>query len=334
MRTSGAPQLSRPQTGPVCQRADIRFVLARTLELGGLRARIRVMNGGGGRPMACRKWQATVVDLVVGAAPPGRARAFHRHRTRCSACRSEYASALSLATVLGNGDDVAPNPVGSPSEGEPMKRHRGPLLTLLAVAGLAAVLLGVNIARETTPTAAQPVAAPAVEPVPAPAEAPPTTPPLQAEAAYAGRTAGNEATIAIAVKDGRAVAYLCDGKKVEAWLDGTVEGSTLTLSGADGASVTGELQDGAVFGEAAVKGKEWPYSAALATPPAGTYRGRVSVEGVQKRIGWNVLPDGSVTGIVSDANGVAPAPPLDPTARTASLDGVPVDVELVTGGPE
>jgi serine/threonine-protein kinase len=52
---------------------------------------------------------------------------------------------------------------------------------------------------------------------------------------------------------------------------------------------------------------------------------------VQKRIGWNVLPDGSVTGIVSDANGAAPAPPLDPAARTASLDGVPVDVELVTG---
>jgi hypothetical protein len=291
-----------------------------------------------GRPLACRKWQDTVVDLVVGAAPPARARAFHRHRARCSACRAEYASALSLAAVLGgavmgNGGDAAPNPDGSPSEGVPMKHHRGPFLTLLAVAGLAAVLLSVNIAREPAPAAA-PVAAPAVAPAPAPTEAPPTTPPLPAEAAYAGRTAGNEATIAIAVKDGRAVAYVCDGKKVEAWLEGTVDGSTLSLTGADGATVTGDLSDGAVFGEAAVKGKHWPYSAALATPPAGTYRGRVSVQGVQKRIGWNVLPDGSVTGIVSDATGVAPAPPLDPTARTASLGGVPVDVELVTGGPE
>jgi hypothetical protein len=287
--------------------------------------------------MACRKWQDTVVDLVVGVAPPARARAFHRHRARCSACRAEYVSALSLATVLGNavmgnGGDAAPNPDGSPSEGVPMKHHRGPLLTLIAVAGLAAVLLSLNISREAAPTAAQPVAAPAVAPAPAPTEAPPTTPPLPAEAAYAGRTAGNEATIAIAVKDGRAVAYLCDGKKIEAWLEGTLEGSTLNLQGPDGATVTGEVQDGAVFGQAAAKNKQWPYSAALATPPAGTYRGRVSVAGVEKRIGWNVLPDGSVTGTVSDANGVAPAPPLDPTAQTASLDGVPVDVELVTGG--
>jgi hypothetical protein len=179
--------------------------------------------------------------------------------------------------------------------------------------------------------AAQPVAAPAAPAAAAPTPAPPTTPPPPAEAAYAGRTAGNEATIAIALKDGRAVAYLCDGKKVEAWLEGTVEGSAFSLTGPDGATVTGELTDGAVFGQAAAKGKEWPYSAALATPPAGAYRGRVSVAGVQKRIGWNVLPDGSVTGIVSDANGAAPAPPLDPAARTASLDGVPVDVELVTG---
>ena len=286
-----------------------------------------------GRPVACRKWHDTVVDLVVGVARPARARAFRRHSARCSACRNEYASALSLATVLGNGGDAAPNPDGSPSEGVPMKRHRGPLLTVLAVAGLAAVLLSVNIAGEPAPAAA-PAAAPAVEPAPAPAEAPPPAPPPVTEAAYAGRTAGNEATIAIAVKDGRAVAYLCDGKKIEAWLEGTADGSTLSLTGADGATITGDLQDGSVFGQAAAKGKQWPYSAALATPPAGTYRGRVSIDGVLKRIGWNVLPDGTVTGIVSDANGVAPAPPLDPAARTASLDGVPVDVELVTGRSE
>jgi hypothetical protein len=289
------------------------------------------MTGGDSRPMACRKWQDTVVDLVVGVASPARAWAFRRHRARCGACRSEYASALSLAALLGNGGDADPNPVGSPSEGVPMKRHRGPLLTLLAVAGLAAVLLSVNVAGEPAPTAEPAAAAPA--PAPAPAEALPTTPALPAESAYAGRTAGNEATIAIAVKDGRAVAYLCDGKKIEAWLEGTVEGSTLSLTGPDGAAVTGELSDGAVFGEAAAKGKQWPYSAALATPPAGTYRGRVSVEGVQKRIGWNVLPDGTVTGIVTDSSGTGPAPPLDPAARTASLDGVPVEVERVTGGP-
>jgi anti-sigma factor RsiW len=286
--------------------------------------------------MACPMWQDTVVDLVVGTAPPARARAFRRHRARCSACRGEYASARSLATALhaapvGNGGGVAPNPEEGRSEGMPVKRQRGPLLTLLAVVSLAIILLSINVAREPAPVA-EPVAAPAAAvPAPAPAEVPPPTPAPAADAAYAGRTAGNEATIAIAVKDGRAVAYLCDGKKVEAWLEGTVEGSVVSMRGPDGATATGELQVGAVFGEAAAKGKKWPYSAALATPPAGTYRGSVSVDGVLKRIGWNVLPDGTVTGIVSDANGVGPAPPLDPDARTATLDGVPVDVQLVTG---
>lgn len=211
-----------------------------------------------------------------------------------------------------------------------MRPRPGPLLTLLAVVALAAVLMGVNVAGAPAPA---PVAAPVAAPAPVPTPAPPTTPPPPIDAAYAGRTAGNEATIAIAVKDGRAVAYVCDGKKVEAWLEGTADGTAFSLRGPDGAAVAGEVSDGAVFGEATVGGKRWPYSAALATPPAGTYRGRVSVAGVQKRIGWNVLPDGSVTGIVSDAHEKGPAPLLDPAARTASLDGVPVEVELVIGGP-
>ena len=44
-------------------------------------------------------------------------------------------------------------------------------------------------------------------------------------------------TIAIAVKDGKAIAYVCDGKKIEAWLDGTLQGDTLALTGKGGASV-------------------------------------------------------------------------------------------------
>ena len=223
-----------------------------------------------------------------------------------------------------------------------MNRRRGPLLTLLAVAGLALALLNVNVSAEQAPPAepaaagapAEAPAAPAEAPPAPPAEAapvPPAPPAIPAEAAFAGRTSGNEATIAIAVKDGRAVAYLCDGKKVEAWLEGTVDGTTLALQGPDGATAIAELRADAVFGQAAARGEQWPFSAALATAPAGPYRGSVSVEGVQKRIGWNVLPDGSVTGLVRDANGVAPAPVLDPASRTASLQGIAVAVDPVTG---
>lgn len=247
---------------------------------------------------------------------------------------------------------------------------RGPLMTLVAAASLALALLGLNTAGEPAqapaPAAAVAPAAPAPDPPPgaptgeaagptvidlagvagAPtgqAGAPtvvdladiaspqPAAGGFPAEAAYAGRTSGDEVTVAIAVKDGRAVAYLCDGERIEEWLEGTVDGSTLSLTGDNGIAVTGELADGALFGQVAVGGKRLPYAAVVATAPAGTYRGEVSVDGVQKEIGWIVLQDGSVTGLVNDGTA---APALDVTAVAATLDGVPVDVSPVTGADD
>jgi hypothetical protein len=220
---------------------------------------------------------------------------------------------------------------------------RGPLLTMLAVVLLGLVLVGVNmtsastreqdtagtvspLAQGTGPAATAAAAAPAAPPAAAPAAAG-----FPAEAAYAGRTAGNEATIAIAVKDGKAVAYLCDGKQAEAWLKGTATGAALSLTGPDGAKLDGTLDNGAVFGRATAKGKEWAFSAAAATSPAGAYKGQVSVAGVTKRIGWTVLQDGTKTGLVSSDGTLSPAPDLDPVSRTATLDGVPVQVTSLTG---
>ena len=157
---------------------------------------------------------------------------------------------------------------------------------------------------------------------------PPAPAAFPAEAAYAGRTSGNELTVAVAVKAGRAVAYVCDGQRIEVWLEGTVDGSRFTLTGADGTRLTGELADDALFGLVDTAGKQWPYAAKVATAPAGSYRGQVSVRGVQKRIGWNVLQDGTVTGLSSDGT---PAPPLDVAAGAATLDGVPVQVVPISG---
>jgi hypothetical protein len=217
---------------------------------------------------------------------------------------------------------------------------RGPVLTLVSIVSLALVLVGITVhaGRAQGAAAVAAAASPAPEPAPprvaAPAEAEPpapSSPPaaaFPAEAAYAGRTSGNEATLAVAVKDGRAVAYLCDGRKIEAWLEGTVDGTTLTLTGRGGASVTGELSGAGLFGQVTAKGGQWPYAASPATAPAGAYRGEVSVRGVRKRIGWNVLPDGTVTGLVDDG---AAAPALDLTSGTANLDGAPVTVAPITG---
>lgn len=213
-----------------------------------------------------------------------------------------------------------------------MKRYRGPLLTLLGTIGLGLALVAVNGGGEAPPVPAAQVAPAEVGPTPTALPAPVTVETVEkVETAFAGRTSGGEATIAIAIKDGRAVAYLCDGKKVEAWLEGTVEGSSLKLSGKNGVEAAGEIAAGVVNGTVTTAAAQWAFVAEQATAPAGTYRGDVSVAGVQKRIGWNVLRDGSVTGLVRDASGVAPAPPLDLTDRTASLDGAAVSVAPVTG---
>jgi hypothetical protein len=212
-------------------------------------------------------------------------------------------------------------------------------LTLGAVAVLAGTLLAINIAA--TPTASRPAAAPAAAvaetgpPVaPPPPPTTPTTPPVVAEKVYAGRSAGNEVTVAVAVKAGRAVAYICDGKQVEAWLQGDLAGATLTLTGANGARITGTVDERGALGTVAVGGREWPYTAQAVVAPQGLYQGRSDVRGVAAKIGWIVLPDGQV-GIFTSGGESRPAPPLDP----ADLDGVvvdgsPVAVTALTGADQ
>ncbi len=129
-----------------------------------------------------------------------------------------------------------------------------------------------------------------------------------AEKAYTGRSSGNEVTVAIAVKNGKAVAYACDGKKIEAWLEGTLTGDTLSLSGKT-SSLTGTLDDKATFGTITVDGKEWPFSAKGVSSPAGLYEGRGTLAGVATRVGWIVEDNGNVTGVqVGERHAGARAP--------------------------
>jgi hypothetical protein len=220
-------------------------------------------------------------------------------------------------------------------------RRFAPLLTLLAVAVLGGALLTLNIVNSPanstgTPTAAaesQPTAAAAPPPAAPPATSAPPAAAAVAEKAYAGRSAGNEVTVAIAVKDGRAVGYVCDGKKIEAWLEGTLAGSDLALKSKDGKStIAGTADDKQSFGTVAVNGKEWPFAAKAASSPAGLYEGRAQVRGVLNRIGWIMLPDGSQTGVWNRGTEEVAAPVLDPTRLDGVVvDGVPVTVRTIGG---
>lgn len=235
-----------------------------------------------------------------------------------------------------------------------------PLITLGTVAALGGGLLLVNttidspaaptagtasVAAPAVPEAVQPGAAPPAEAPPAgapPAAAPPAAAPPEdappapavAEAAYTGRTAGNEVTVAVAVKDGRAVAYVCDGKKVEQWFEGTVTGADLELSGSDGkTTLTATASEKAVLGTVTVGGKERPFAAAGVAAPAGLYEGNAAVKGVLTRIGWIVDGQGNVTGVANAGGKRQPAPELDPADPTAAtIDGVPVTVAPLDGG--
>jgi hypothetical protein len=177
-----------------------------------------------------------------------------------------------------------------------MKKY-APLATLVTVVLLGAVLLVVNMMntpqatqdRAASAAAAAPASAPAEAAPPAPAPAPAKAAPAPAkgvpavaEKAYTGRSAGNEVTVTIAVKDGKGVAYVCDGKKVEAWMEGALDGDKLTLQGKT-SSLTATVDDKASLGEITVSGAEWPFSAKGVAAPAGLYQDRAAIKGLGVR---------------------------------------------------
>ncbi|MDT7651992.1 MAG: hypothetical protein QOI36_3398 [Pseudonocardiales bacterium] len=249
---------------------------------------------------------------------------------------------------------------GLDSRGENMKRY-APLVTLAAVAALGVGLFVANTLNQQG--AAQLSASAAIEPASAAAGKAPTvvdlgrlTPqsasppaatgaedqaqqqgadaPAVAEKAYAGWSSGKEVSVAIAVKAGRAVAYVCDGKKVEAWLEGTVAGDTLSLESKDGsATINGTVSESSSDGTMTVGGKTWPFTAEGVTAPAGLYEGRADVRGVAARVGWVVSGDGEVTGVASVAGQKRSAPVLNPADPGAvTIDGAPVEVSALDGG--
>jgi hypothetical protein len=222
--------------------------------------------------------------------------------------------------------------------------QRSPLVTLAATAVGLVALLVVNSTQTGSPTAtdtaaATPTTVPsATEPTPTaePATEPPgtTTPPTSEPAqptapqgltvVYAGRTTEREATVAIAVKGDRAVAYVCDGRRLEAWLTGTVADGKVALRSRTGERLAAAVDTKTATGTLTLDGRELRFAIDAAGPPAGLYRSSES----SRTIGWIVLPDGSQVGVDNDGS-PAPAPQLDPATGFAT--GVPTPARSVNG---
>jgi hypothetical protein len=221
-----------------------------------------------------------------------------------------------------------------------MKRN-GPLITLLAGLAVAAVLLTLSItaarnARSTNAAQNDTAGAGAAPTTTAASpEGSATAPtagnaPLAGPVAYAGKVVGGGATLAIAAKDGKAIAYLCDGKKVEAWLQGPAAGGTMSLTGKNG-NLTGTYANGVVTGTITAGGKKWEFRVPTVKPPSGLYRATATVRNAKVVAGW-IYYNGQQVGIFTTNDGdPTEAPRLDTNSNTANLNGTTLYATPIDG---
>ncbi len=164
----------------------------------------------------------------------------------------------------------------------------------------------------------------------APAETPAKRP-LPAEATYAGRDRAGRLGVAVVISGERAAAYLCDGRRIEAWLTGTAVDGELKLRGERGVRLDGHLAGGdRLAGTFTVAGENHRYRIEPADKPAGLYRAESDADSV---IGWIRLPGGDVVGLRSGPGGTGPAPGLTP-GGSVRIDRQTIAIQEVTGRDE
>ncbi|MFI9556935.1 hypothetical protein [Nonomuraea endophytica] len=217
----------------------------------------------------------------------------------------------------------------------------GPVITLAAGAVLFA---GLGVASVTaTPVAQETAAAASAAPTTGAATEPPpptetaTAKPTPVRADYATRVKGG--LLAISVRNGKAIAYFCDGR-TEAWFKGKAADGAVELEGFGEAGVTAALGGGKAAGELALGGKTWDFSAPLVKKPSGLYRATAVVRGAQVKAGWIMLrrPDGNgfyQVGMAVEGEKKTPAPTLDtaqPNApvRLGDTTLYPQDIEEIS----
>ncbi|WP_406128382.1 hypothetical protein [Streptomyces sp. NBC_00989] len=219
-----------------------------------------------------------------------------------------------------------------------MKRP-GPLLTLLAGLLLGLFMLTLNTTSGTkTASSAQREASPSASPkastrpsaTPTPSPTPSKTP--VANANYAGRTDDDTASVAVSVRDGKAVAYFCDGRYKEAWLRGPVDDDgTMKLTAPNGAVLDGKIQQGKkIHGTVKDEGRPYTFTADKAVKPSGLWRATAKVRGAKIDGGWIVLPNGRQTGIVTRDGKATAAPRIDPETGAVTVDGQQLTAQPVT----
>ena len=145
---------------------------------------------------------------------------------------------------------------------------------------------------------------------------------VPARANYAGEVNGGGASVAISIHHGQAIAYVCNGSVIEAWLKGTAANGHLTMTGKGHARLSATYRTKRAVGHVIAHGVRYTFSAPAVHKPSGLYRAIAIVRGAKIKAGWIVLPDGSQVGSLEpNTNAAAPsatrAPMLDVTTGTA-----------------
>ena len=217
-------------------------------------------------------------------------------------------------------------------------KHRSPLVTLAAVALAFIIMFTVNMLSGPPGSSSTGSAGPAAAPTTAagPQQTASATPsasetPEDSEfpeqVVYAGRTDDGPAAIAVAVLGNQAAAYVCDGRNVESWFRGTVEGGRLSLKSKSGEALQAELDGDHLKGTVQIKSGTQKFEINEASKPAGLYRAR----GSKTTIGWIVLEDGSQVGVQTTGADSSAAPQLDPDNPQVMVDGESLDAAAVNG---
>jgi hypothetical protein len=216
-----------------------------------------------------------------------------------------------------------------------MKRP-GPLLTLLAGLLLGVFMLSLN-ATTGTKSASSYRESPGVTapPSPTPTKTTPSPSPSRSappNADYAGRTDDDSSAVAVSLRDGKAIAYFCDGHDKESWLKGDVkDDGTMKLTGKNGAELTGTLEDGKrIRGTVALGGQHYGFTAGKAVKPSGLYRATATVRGAKLDGGWIVLPGGKQVGILDRDGKPSAAPRIDPVTGAVTIEGQQLTARPVT----
>jgi hypothetical protein len=224
-------------------------------------------------------------------------------------------------------------------------RRPGPLQTLIAglIFALALALFGrtetspeeaeeYGQAAKTANTANTGATAPLQQAAPArqlaaAAAKPATAAKPQLRATYAARATGSRAVVAITVRGDDAIAYVCDGHRLESWLRGKVYPHGLLQLQSSRGILTGSIDKGVAVGAVNLwRHSLMAFQAPVVHAPAGLYRATATVRSARLVGGWIVLPGGGQVGLVYNGDTEVPAPKVNPATGAVEIEGTRVPI--------